>query len=302
VLGWLVILLIYYHLHWDYVVRYFNDEAKFGSSVRPDAGYLDWIRQVVLHGHWLVRCSVLLPFALLGLLMVVRNRTQLSVIVGSLAGSLIYHCFLFFRDTPVTWFEAANFLIFSVAIVSYRPFILSASAARRVAVGVVVLAAATQIFDGFVYMHRYYIPYLTTLNHAQNLAASALERYDDKIAFLLPDNSYRPLTIDSDIFKGGSNVLEGPYFGRSKLVRGMFPFRSYFAAGNRGLDLNSYRAVVFVVRKGMDPEPMGQLSLMKAVYGPALSRLTLRDNIDFGSQEFLVWDVEAQKRTDAGSP
>lgn len=302
VLGWLLIILVYYHLRWDYLVRYFTDEARFGSSVRPDAGYLGWFRQVVLHGHWLVKCSVLLPFAMLGLLTVVRNRTQLSVILGALAGSLIYHCFLFFRDTPVTWFEAGNFLVFSVAVVSYKPFLSSVSAARKVLVGVVVLAAATQVFDGLVYMHRYYIPYLTTLNKAQTLATESLERYHDRIAFLFPDNSYRTLTVDSDIFKGGSNILEGPYFGRSALVRGMFPFRSYFAAAHDALDLNSYRAVVFVVRKGMDPEPSGQLSLMKAVYGPALSRLTLRDNIDFGSQEFLVWEVDAPRPKDAVSP
>ena len=41
---------------------------------------------------------------------------------------------------------------------------------------------------------------------------------------------------------------------------------------------------------------------MKAVYGPALSRLTLRDDIDFGSQEFLVWDVDAPRRANAVSP
>jgi hypothetical protein len=302
VLGWLLIILIYYHLHWDFLVRYFTDEARFGSSVRPDVSYLGWFRQVVVHGHWLVRCSVLLPFAMVGLLMVVRNRTQVSVILGALAGSLIYHLFLFFRDTPVTWFEAGNFLVFAVAIVCYQPFLLSASPARRVIMGAVVIAVATQVFDGLAYMHRYYIPYLITLNQAQAAAAKSLERYNDRIAFLYPDNSYRTLTVDSDIFKGGSNILEGPYFGRSGLVRGMFPYRSYFAAAHTALDLNSYRAVVFVVRKGMDPEPPGQLSLMKAVYGPSLSRLTLRDNIDFGSQEFLVWDVDSPRRTDAGSP
>jgi hypothetical protein len=302
VLGWLLIILVYYHFQWDYLVRYFTDEARFGSSVRPDVSYLGWFRQVVLHGHWLVRCSVLLPFAMLGVLMVVRSRTQLSVVLGALAGSLIYHLFLFFRDTPVTWFEAGNFLIFALAIVSYRPFLSSASAARKVALGAVVLAAATQVYDGLAYMHRYYIPYLITLNQAQTAAAKSLERYHDKIAFLYPDNSYRTLTIDSDIFKGGSNILDGPFFGRSALVRGMFPYRSYFAAEHKTVDLTSFRAVVFVVRKGMDPDPPGQLSLMEAVYGPALSRLTLRGNIDFGSQEFLVWDVDAPPRADARTP
>ena len=260
VLGWLLIILVYYHLRWDYLVRYFTDEARFGSSVRPDAGYLGWLREVVVHGHWLVKCSVLLPFALLGLLIAARNRTQLSVTLGVLAGSLIYHCFLFFRDTPVTWFEAGNFLVFSIVVVSYRPFLCSVSLARRAATGLVVLAAATQVFDGLAYMHRYYIPYLVTLNQAQAAAAESLKRYDDKIAFLFPDNSYRTLTVDSDIFKGEVEHTRGsPYFGRSSLVRGMFPFRSYFAAAHTALDLDSYRAVVFVVRKGLDPGPSGQL-------------------------------------------
>jgi hypothetical protein len=150
-------------------------------------------------------------------------------------------------------------------------------------------------------MHRYFIPYLVSLNHAQAEAAAALAPYHDRIAFLTPDNSYRTLTIDSAVFKGGSNILEGPFFGKSALIRAIYPNRWYFteppdAYAASPIDLRPYEAVVFVVRKGLDPEPAGQLALMKKHYGPALSSLTLRHNIDFGSQEFLVWEVNQSKQ------
>jgi len=35
---------------------------------------------------------------------------------------------------------------------------------------------------------------------------------------------------------------------------------------------------------------------MREHYGPALSTLKLRHNIDFGSQEFLVWEVTQSKQ------
>jgi hypothetical protein len=300
VLGWLLVLLVYYHGRWDNVLRYFSDEARFGSSVRPAVAYLGWIRAEVGAGRWLVTSSILLPLAMLVVLATSRTRPRLAVACGVLAGSAIYHLFLFFRDTPVTWFEAGNYLVFSVLVVLYKPVFLAVSRAGRAALAVTAVVAGLSVFDGVKYMHKYYIPYLVTLNHAQEQAAAALAPFGDRIAFLLPDNSYRPLTIDSDVFKGGSNILEGARFGKSKLVRGLYPLRWYFTEtpayyAASPIDLGPYRAVVFVVRKGLDPGPEGQLALMRAHYGPALSGLKLLDDIDFGSQEFLVWGVAGPK-------
>src|ERR1700722_9929171 len=187
---------------------------------------------------------------MLVLLATSRSRPQLALNCGVLVGSLFYHFALFFRDTPVTWFEAGNFLVFDILVVSYRPVVLEASMMARVALGAAALVSAMAVFDGVVYMHKYYIPYLVTLNRAQEHAAAALAPVDDRIAFLLPDNSYRPLTIDSDVFKGGSNILEGARFGKSSLIRGIYPHRWYFTEtpafySSSPIDLSEYRAVVF---------------------------------------------------------
>jgi len=300
VLGWLLVLLIYYHGRWDDLLRYFSVEARFGSSVRPTISYLGWLHVELGAGRWLVTSSILLPIAMLVLLATSRSRPQLALNCGVLVGSVLYHLGLFFRDTPVTLFEAGNFLVFAVLVVAYKPVLLVASRTARVALGGAALVACLAVLGGVEYMHKYYIPYLVTLNRAQEQAAAALAGFDDRIAFLLPDNSYRPLTIDSDVFKGGSNILEGARFGKSNLIRGMFPRRWYFTEtpafyAASPINLGPFRAVVFVVRKGLDPGPEGQLALMAAHYGPALSGLKLRDEIDFGSQEFLVWDVAGPK-------
>jgi hypothetical protein len=234
---------------------------------------------------------------MLALLAVSRGRPRLGIVSGVLVGSMIYHCFLFFRDTPVTWFEAANFLTFAVMVVSYGPVLLVATRARRTALALAALAAATLVLGGAHYVQRHFIPYLAALNRAQAQAAAALAGYGDRIAFLVPDNSYLTLTVDSAIFKGGSNILEGPRFGKSALIRGIYPYRWYFTESpayydSSPIDLGPYRAVVFVVRKGLDPEPEGQLALMSARYGPGLSGLALRSNVDFGDRELLVWSVD----------
>ena len=296
ILGWLVILLIYYHGHWSYILRYFVDEMGFGSSLRSEISYLQWTRAILLSGPWLVRCSVALPFALVALLAATRDRSRVAVLCGVLAGALIYHAFLFLRNTPVTWFEAANYLMMTVIVVPFGITIPFAPRLQKTFLGLIMVTVAVQVFSGFTYLQNSYFPYLKKLNLAQQKAGDALRPFQDKVAFLLPDNSYRPLTIDSDVFKGGSNILDGPHFGKSKLVRSFFPSRDYFSDStafysSNPIDLRSFSAVVFVVRKGIDPEPAGQLAAMCAHYGPGLGKIALVANIDFGDQEFLIWSV-----------
>jgi len=70
-----------------------------------------------------------------------------------------------------------------------------------------------------------------------------------KTMFLIPDNAHRTLTIDSAIYKGGTDIYDG-HWGVSPYVTGLFPDRSYLpgviGGFERPVDLSEYTKVVFV--------------------------------------------------------
>jgi hypothetical protein len=78
--------------------------------------------------------------------------------------------------------------------------------------------------------------------------AAYLESRSGDVAFLIPDNDLRPLTVDSAIYKGGTNEI-GAAWGGSPYVHAMFPGRHYFVGGLdpvRDPDLGQFRHIVFV--------------------------------------------------------
>src|SRR4029077_5663705 len=67
--------------------------------------------------------------------------------------------------------------------------------------------------------------------------------------FLIPDNSYRPTTVDSAIFKGGSDIGSSTW-GDSPYVKSMFPDRWYYwgltPAAAPPVNLARFQKLVFV--------------------------------------------------------
>jgi hypothetical protein len=89
-----------------------------------------------------------------------------------------------------------------------------------------------------------------------------------RAVFLSPDNSRRPVTVDSAIFKGSTSIdrtIDPSGDRPSPLIRKLFADRDYIAAdatvdSRRPLDLSSYRKLVFVV----GPAPANRAILVKS--------------------------------------
>lgn len=296
-MGWLFILLAYFRFRIPLVGQFFHDELKFGSSVRPSLPYLNWLQQSLHSADWLLKVDLILPAGLVALLAFPRIRSKAGTISGLIAGSLAYHAALYFRYQPITWFEATAYSVSCVVVVLLIG--IDRPKARSTTLGYVFLAllSASVSYGGYRYILRDYRVYLTNLTAAQSQASTTLKIFDDRIAFLLPDNSYRPLTVDSAIWKGGSNILDGNRFGASPLVKSMFPCRAYFSESPEWYqaspqDLKRFKAIVFTIRVGIDPPPADQLALMSRRFNFPPADLHLYKNIDFGSQRFLVWTWE----------
>ena len=78
--------------------------------------------------------------------------------------------------------------------------------------------------------------------------ADYLESRPGGVAFLIPDNNMRPLTVDTAIYKGGTNEI-GSRWGDSPYVHAMFPERHYYVVTRDPVadpDIAQYSRIVFV--------------------------------------------------------
>ena len=299
--GWLLILVVNFHGRTDHLLHFFRDQSIFLQSVGTTMPFVQWWSGTIGKAVWVVRACALLPLGLAVVALTARRRPGVALAVGLGLGSAGSLFILHSRDNPTTWQEATCYLCFSIAVLLCARPAAPARIFRLVLNWLVVAALGVQVAIGLHHYIRYFLPYLTSLTPAQQAAATALEGSDDRIAFLIPDNSYRPLTLDSAVWKGGANILEGGRFGASPLVRSFFPHRNYFYGAPESfaanpLDLAGFTRLVFVIRKGMDPDdPVEHRRLMSAYYSTPLD-WTLLAKIDFKSQFYLVW-----QRTDLAS-
>lgn len=293
--GSLVILGLNYHGNLAHLERFLSDYQSFGSSVRASSDYLAWLTEVMTSAPWPVRVATVLPVILLSSALALRRQWRAAgLMTALLGGSLLVHLFLFLRYQPVTWFEASLFVVFAL-IVALGALDSPASqrGASRLLLGLSFTALA-QIVLGLVFIQQTFVPALRRMTEGQRKVEASLATVHGKIAFLIPDNSYRPLTIDSAIWKGGSNILDGNEFGASPLMRSLYPARDYFSRpadhyAQIPLDLSAYEAVVFTHAVQAAAPTEGARKQMEQHYATSLDSHVLGTSTRIGSQNVLVW-------------
>jgi len=309
--GWILLIFVNHHGRLDFVARYFSDQKRFLSSVGSNTLYLDWLMQTLEHGIWPLIVAAALPaFLLMGCVACFRQRRAFGLLLGLAVGAAATQFILFSRDNPVTWHESAFFSIFAISSLlvgwgDFRPAWL-----QRVVLTAVVLTGCMQIRIGALHSGVIYMSHLSSITAAQTQVGDALRESEDRIAFLIPHNSFRPQTIDSAIWKGGANILDGGFFGVSPLMRSTYPHRGYFSGDAEGYaanppDLSSFRTIVFTIRLGIDPvEPEVQQAWMARYYSVSLDHLRLKESISSGAQLVLVWDNPTARdpETNAAAP
>lgn len=323
ILGWLIILTINFHGDVSNITKYFYDQKIFLQSVGTYQPFWNWWGDSIQMAPWPIRVCALLPFILLLLLaigLLKKRKVRTAISAGLMLGATGSLYVLYSRDNPITWNEGTYYLMFAVTT---SLFALSSNASEvkdKTLIWIFNAALIVQIGIGHYYYSNHFLSYLSIVSKAQKATADAISNADDRIAFLVPDNSFRPLTLDSAVMKGGANILEGGEFGASPLVRRLFPQRDYFTGPKSRFeenpaDLSGYRYMIFVIRKSAVKLMSGQLwfsgpegetlqidsqladehrKYMAEHYSAQLGNWKLLQQIDFGSQVLLVWEPASE--------
>ncbi|MGE3911121.1 MAG: hypothetical protein AB7K36_17315 [Chloroflexota bacterium] len=227
--------------------RFFLNLLKFGSSQhqQPRSDLLTWaVRLIRGAPHGLTRLSVALPFLLATSTILLRPRyVSGALYAGSVASAVV----LWLRFDQTTMVEVTNLTVMTVVVwvVRVGAPAVAAWAARS------QMPLHLSLPGGTASLSRWGLPALTiitvTVAGSNLLQAVAVERplfaeadateaavdqftteEPGRIAILILGNDHRPMTRDSAIFKGGTNVAESSFWGISPLVRDLVPERHYF--------------------------------------------------------------------------
>jgi len=294
---WTGVLLILYHGRVAYILRWISDFSHFAKSAHTAPTYATWLSGVLLVPPSVASVTVLLPILLAIALSIGRDDLR-RVAVALLPGALAYHWIVYSRFTPMTVFEAFVFLQFAVTVVCL-------TIEHRWARSVVAKAMPSVLCFGAIAAG---VP-----NIAQHLAnigandtagkalASEKKARTGRLATLVPENSSRFLSIDSAIYKGGSDVFIGR-FGASPLVSMLAPRESFFTGVaeeyvRRPLDLTAFSAVLFTVPKAPPTELRTQIERLEMHYRASLNLFSCTAPVDFIDQFVYICD-----RREAYSP
>ena len=212
-----------------------------------------------------------------------HERLEMSVLASLSVGAAAYHWVLYSRFVPATWFETTVFLQVAVwaSIMVLWPKKPRAFPWDWAGVAGCLLVIPWEL--PFIMGHFGTL----RLNHQANEQfQQGLSDVPGRTAFLIPTNTFRPLTVDSAIFKGGSNIFEG-CFGASAFIRRMFPEREYFAAPQADyykenpLNLSAFSKVVFAIPNGLGLDKKTQIRNLEEHYSTSLALFLCDQDFDF---------------------
>lgn len=238
--------------HWPRLIGFVGE---VGSPER----FHSWLLTSTLQGHVdiTVLSLMLLPILGLSLFLLPRPAASLSLLVGLVASGFV----AYERFYPATLIETnAYFLVASTVwtVAAFSPWAASVTKRARPALltwpgGLVVKCAAILAIVGLVVSEavQFWIIHQPVLN-ASSAASARLNEFlaegSGRTLFLIPDNDARPITVDSAIQKGGTDLGRGGW-GDSRFVEAMVPDRSYALDTpnlRRPLDLYPFEKLVFV--------------------------------------------------------
>lgn len=252
---WFLVLLLYNFGDFHLVQEFFGYLTLFLSSsiALYELTYLEFFRQVIKSTSWEVVFLALSPVLILLTSISVRSRVQAGVLVSLLVGSLVYLEVIFLRFTQGTFFEAGIYSIMAFWVLGYVLFW-----GRCVSNSWILLV-------GFIFMVVVTVPIIRELPQTMLMHIATIKENDaaqrelenlfliaqKPVAFLVPNNHFRLLSIDSAIFKGGGAIYGGK-FPDSPFVQRLFPDRAYFSGSStkfqvKPLSILDYGTIVFTL-------------------------------------------------------
>jgi hypothetical protein len=261
-------------------MRYFTLLAAFGSDIRaePGPGFVAWYlsRLTQPQATWVVYVTLSAPLIMAASLPFAGPRL---VTAACLPAFVISQMLLWKRDEPSTFVEV--FLYAYLALVTWVIAVVAPEVTRavqraaistqranfatwHVRAGQLVLCALCLVVTVYAALPpvRSLLPSFREATEAQRELDALTDLGPGRVAILTLANAARPLTRDSAIYKGGTNIGETGLWGASPFVASLVPYRHYFvpSAGlETPINLASFTYVLFVSR-----EPRGQLAATKA--------------------------------------
>lgn len=288
---WITITWVYYLGSLTAVVSNFTQLMSFAVNVRPPASAGELLMTVMRDASAVTELALLMP-ALLFVSILLFPRKSLSV--GLLVGSVVSLYIAYRRFEPQTLIEVNGYFV--AASIAWSAGVVGPALAdrfdtgtrwwpafaRMALIGLTVVPwtlAAIQLWRG----QSVLVPVFATADAGSRTLSQCRGARPGKTLFLTPENSLRLTTVDSAIFKGGTDVNRY-YWGASEYVHGMFPDRSYLYGGTSpaltAAELGAYSKIVFAALPGERDEAVAQR--IKDSFSISVSDFDCACQIDFG--------------------
>ena len=284
---WITVLYLYNLGDISATLSHFIRLNTFVSGISPTTSLYAWLTRPAL---WMTftptSAAVLMPIVLA---LSVAFLPGKSLSGGLLAGSVLSLYVAYRRSENQTLVEVNGYFVTAVIVWSAAVAgpVLNAIRARwwpaivRVFM-ILVTAALWVLAAGQVQLAAIsLLPVFGTADAGARELSQCLAARTGRTLFLIPDNNYRPTTVDSAIFKGGSDI-DRYYWGASPYVRDMFPDRGYLVGATSGAidpsELDAYSKIVFVSLPGAREEAVQRL---KALFAVPVDQFDCSCTIDF---------------------
>jgi hypothetical protein len=299
------IVLLYFLGGADAVTNNLAQLPAYVEAISPSLPFFEWL--LVVLGLWRDRNGLLLLVALVPVLVLsalaLPNR---MVPISLLPGAVVALYLAWRRYYPNTLIETNDYALFAsvvwIALVLV-PFVRARldgpsgpirgpvptwiTPLRLLGLALALLLGARIAVQWSAGIADIRSSFGTSTATARSLE-SHLDTHPGRVAFLIPDNSRTPLTVDSAIYKGGVDI-NSYRWGDSPLVASMFPERHYFLGehnADRDPNIAQFDRIVFVSLPEMGGDGAAAQRLQE-LYGVSLRDYTCDFRVASIGQEIV---------------
>ncbi len=288
---WLLILYVDVSFGTGHLFHQLEDLEAFvrsgGGGIEPAHGpWILWLWSRASDGPLMAACIYLTPLFGTAALALARGRKRLAFLSSLLAGALAYSLFLYRRDYSITLIEDGFFslmFLWCVWCAILYPAIRTwpnrfSSDTRlwsRVLTGGAVIILAAHCTQQYASSN---LSFIARATDAERRLEHLTQQVKGRRLWLVPDNTERPLSVESAIMKGGSGSKGIWLEPDSPLMRRAFPdldFR-FERADKRPVELEEYAAVFFLTTTDLG----AKLRQLNSRYRIDLFRLDCKQEFD----------------------